>query len=115
MKCLLLGNGLNRLSLQVSWEELLSRIVENMGLSRDAITTEQKPFSLFFEELCGRVPGAQVESRRLAKGAIANALESIGPAEIHSKYADLFDVILTTNYDYMLEMSIGLLPQEHGT
>ena len=108
MHSVLLGNGLNRLSLTVDWVELLERLASSLNVPHLTGGMEQKPLSLFFEELCAHHSGsASRRSESVVKKKIASIVGTVGVTELHRRYVDLFNVILTTNYDDALEQAIS--------
>lgn len=107
MHCLLVGNGLNRLSLQLDWGGLLKRLATDLGVETRVQRFDDKPFSLLFEELCAYVGGRSRDAEHAIKETIAALLANIPPHPLHAQLTNLFDVILTTNYDYTLENVIA--------
>jgi len=101
--CLLLGNGLNRLSRQLEWSKLLDRLEQELGIDGRVEHFDDKPLSLLFEELCAYVGGSFRDTERSIKKKIANILKDVQPQALHTAYLERFDVVLTTNYDYTLE------------
>lgn len=108
MHALLLGNGLNRLSLAINWTELLDRLAAAFEVSHLIQYMEQKPLSMLFEELCAQCGGKTVRGTELAvKKKIAALVGEVQINELHRQYTDIFNVILTTNYDDTLERAIS--------
>lgn len=50
-KVLLLGNGINRLSNDHSWSDLLDALIKEIGKSEVITNREEKPFTLLYEEI----------------------------------------------------------------
>lgn len=120
MHTLLLGNGLNRLSLQADWGELLQRLANRQGVPGDNSSMAETPFSLYFEHLYAATADANRGSKKYnssehqVKKQIAKLLDDVPSHKLHVKFVELFDVILTTNYDYTLECILGPF-SEDGT
>ncbi|MBT2117809.1 SIR2 family protein [Dyella sp. LX-66] len=108
MHCLLLGNGLNRLSMQLSWQALLEALADELGLADQVQFYEQKPLSLHFEELCVRLPQYRARTaEQVVKKRIAELLTVFPRHPYHKLLADMFGTIITTNYDFTIEEAIG--------
>jgi len=106
-KVLLLGNGINRLSNEYSWSDLLDELIKETGKSEVITYREEKPFTLLYEEIYLRtIKHLQSKEIRL-KEKIANlVLSKFTPNEFHTKILNSnVEHILTTNYDYNLERS----------
>lgn len=105
-KILLLGNGINRVDNSFSWEDLMNGLLDFAGLD-SSISMEGKSFPMLYEEMYLRwvQHGGKKESdiKRIIRKLIGN----ITPNELHRRAVELsVDEILTTNYDYNLEMSV---------
>jgi len=109
MHCLLLGNGLNRLSMPVSWQQLLDRIATDLGLFDVIAVDDGKPLSLLFEELCIRFTdfGKARDAESAVKKHIATLINSFPVHPLHTALSRQFNVILTTNYDLTIEDALG--------
>lgn len=109
MHCLLVGNGFNRLSMQLSWQQLLSKLTAELGLDGQVSYHEQKPLSLLFEELCVRVPNYNSvrAAEHAVKQRIAVLMASFPPHDLLHSLVVQFDNILTTNYDVSIEETLG--------
>ncbi len=109
MHCLLIGNGFNRLSMQLSWPQLLAQLTNELGLDGQIIPSEKKPLSLFFEELCVRLPEFKnVRSAELhVKKRIAELVSSLPPHAQLGTLVSQFSNILTTNYDVAVEVALA--------
>lgn len=113
-KAILLGNGVNLLdsSQSVSWGGLLNDLKKRFDINVE-LDNEFKPFPLGFEEMLhqksGRTP-LNTKLKNLKKG-IKEIIDSQlvgkrGYNDYHRKLVQLgYDDILTTNYDYALELS----------
>lgn len=108
MHCLLLGNGLNRLSMQLSWQALLETLAEELGLADQVQFYEQKPLSMHFEELCVRLPQHKARTaEKIVKIRIAELLTAFPRHPYHKILGNMFHTIITTNYDFTIEEAIG--------
>jgi hypothetical protein len=113
---LLVGNGINLLdsSQSVSWGVLLNELKRQYGISVD-LDNEFKPFPIGFEEMRHLKKGGNTIASKLKvlKTTIREIIDSQlegkdGFNEYHRKICQLnYDDILTTNYDYALELSIA--------
>lgn len=109
MHCLLLGNGLNRLSMSLSWQGLLEELAADLGLAGQVAIFDQKPLSLHFEELCIRLSSYDKarDAENAVKKRIAELIGVFPVHELHVALAGQFKVILTTNYDLTVEEALG--------
>jgi hypothetical protein len=103
---LLLGNGINRLSGSVSWDDLIDEL---LVLSPGARKGE-KSFPLLYEEILayykGRTsfPGrTQREDTNLLEKISAWTINNIPVHPLHELIWQNYRTVLTTNYDYALE------------
>ena len=101
-KALLLGNGLNRLSKDYSWEDLIADLIEGLTLPMPP-GIEGKPFPLLYEEIVqAALNVGTVESEVKAK--LAGLVKDIGSSSLHPRIRELGVAdLLTTNYDYNVE------------
>lgn len=103
-KVLLVGNGFNLVTDKgAGWNELLNRVAGVASTEHEEKIRKAKPFTLWFEELLRRSISADV------KNDISTYLtDYLTPNSHHAKLMQLgFSNILTTNYDYNLEKSVG--------
>ncbi len=109
MHTLLLGNGINRLSAQLDWVSILDRLAEGVPGAENVQHSEQKPLSLYFEELCAfeaiSKPFRNAEND--VKRRMAGLLQHVEPDPLLTQFVDLFSVILTTNYDHAIEEALA--------
>lgn len=106
MNTIFLGNGLNRLDSDYSWEHLLDELKRQSNLP-EGLTFDGVPFPLLYEEIYLRSTFAEDsppqkdarlralvsdECRRLKPGPLTDAVLAAGCPNI-----------ITTNYDYALE------------
>jgi hypothetical protein len=103
-KVFLVGNDINNiLSEEYSWERLLTDLVKHAKIKTE-ISSDNKPFPLFYEEIfleSARIN--QIKESNL-KSYIAKKIALLKPNEIHKKivYSEP-KIFLTTNYDLTLE------------
>lgn len=104
-KVLLSGNGINRLSNDHSWSDLLDVLINEIGKSEVITHREEKPFTLLYEEIYMRAVKHLRSKEIKLKEKIANlVLSMFTPNDFHTKLLNLnVEHILTTNYDYNLE------------
>lgn len=101
-KALLLGNGLNRLNGDYSWERLIGDLLEVVDPPTRP-DPANKPFPLFYEEIVQAANQVGMKESRL-KFELAGLVEGIKASELHSRLPDLgVSEILITNYDYNVE------------
>lgn len=106
--CLLLGNGINRLTGGDSWEALLEALAKGVGL--DIRDLKAVPFPLLFEiilshrKVASRAPYAEEKIKKV----IVDRLHYATPSAWHRKALEAeYSDILTTNYDLCLERAIS--------
>jgi hypothetical protein len=105
-KVLLIGNGLNRIGNDYSWEDLMHDLLRFAGLE-NAITVDDKPFPMLYEEIFLRWAQPDRAHELVLKKKIRQLLRRIRHNQLHRRIMDLpVDEILTTNYDYNLESAI---------
>ncbi|BBB33355.1 conserved hypothetical protein [Thermotomaculum hydrothermale] len=105
-KVLLLGNGINRLKTNYSWENLLDDLIKKINLQKVIKNKKEKPFTLLFEEIAIRAMKSQNNKEIELKRTIANLVKNLKPNEFHEKFCNIGAThILTTNYDYNIENS----------
>lgn len=108
---LLVGNGINNVSKQYSWGDLIQDLIGFVGL--DSLDEKDKPFPLFYEEIyLSNLKAKKLEETRL-KEFISENIKKIQPNEVHQKIISTgFSNIITTNYDYTIENSLGFTGPE---
>lgn len=124
LKVLLLGNGINRIDNDYSWEHLMNDLLD-YAEKQNAISLKEKPFPLVYEEIYLRWMN---DAKRLSmmsgniedpdegrssqersgewylKNKIAALIRNIKSSTLHRKAINInVDEILTTNYDLNLE------------
>jgi hypothetical protein len=99
---LLVGNGINLLRRNLSWDALLSTIAQNMNVA--VSINRNKSYPLVFEEILFRSDGNLNDNLRRLKEDIYNVFSNYNPTDFHEILMRLkVDDFLTTNYDYSLE------------
>lgn len=100
---LLIGNGINRIGNNYSWEDLMKGVHKFAGIPFDK-NLLQKPFPLLFEEIVLHSDKKELEIKK----EIARLTTNIQPNELHQQIGKLpIEDILTTNYDYNLDVVDG--------
>lgn len=107
-KVLLLGNGINLLSKQYSWKNLMEDLIDDVnGVGK--IKIEKKPFPLLYEELLLFGNSYKNISEECLKKSVRKKLSKLKYNMFHKKVFELgISDIITTNYDYNLEKSQNL-------
>ena len=103
---LLVGNGINRLSQDYSWENLLEDLIAYIGKKHTIQFKKEKPFTLLYEEIYLRARKYRGKNEIKLKEKITELMGNLKVNEFHTKFLNLgVKHILTTNYDYNLERS----------
>lgn len=101
-KALLLGNGLNRVGADYSWEDLIHGVLELID-PPNTIEGDGKPFPLLYEEMVQAALEVGMAESEI-KQHIAKLIAQIQGNDLHQKLRELpVNEILTTNYDYNIE------------
>ncbi|HEY5560978.1 MAG TPA: SIR2 family protein [Clostridiaceae bacterium] len=104
---LMVGNGINRIDNNNSWEDILKDLIKFIDKS-DTLLLKDKPFSLLYEEIVVRGKLYRGKREEEVKKYIANLTSMLIPNNVHKKIMKLgFEHILTTNYDYTLESALS--------
>ena len=99
---LLLGNGMNRIESDYSWERLIRDLLQYIE-PPNVIESDGKPFPLLYEEMVQAALEVGMTESEL-KRYIADLVTNIKGSSLHAELRDLsLSDILTTNYDYNLE------------
>lgn len=102
MAVLLLGNGINNLDNENSWNELLDDIISSIG-KNNVIDRNNRSLLLLYEEICSRVMNYTSYNEDDIKDKIIQSLKKIEPNKRYETIRNLgFTDILTTNYEYTL-------------
>lgn len=105
-KILLVGNGINRLSKDYSWENLLDELIIDIGKENAIEHRKTKPLTLLYEEIFFRSRKYLDKDEIGLKKKISDLVNKLKRNEFHKKFLNLGTThILTTNYDYNLEKS----------
>jgi len=98
---LLIGNGVNNINNNESWENLLKSIKEKFKFSNNIEINTEKHFPLLYEEIyLNSINSSELSLREF----IADEVKKINENEIHKLIRDKgFEDIITTNYDYTLQ------------
>lgn len=106
-KVLLVGNGINNIESEYKWSDLVAGLIEYIGATGQ-INISKKPFPLLYEEIVAHAAKEKGMKESQVKVFIADRIASIQPNEIHKQISKLgLTNILTTNYDYTIEMASG--------
>jgi hypothetical protein len=107
-KTLFLGNGVNRLFGDIAWKHLLEGLAASVN-AHDVLTqVDFKPFALVYEEITFRSNVTSRAQENALKGQIAALLVQLNVNEYHTRLVEAVEThIITTNYDYNLEVSCG--------
>ncbi|MDE3092048.1 MAG: hypothetical protein KGJ80_21960, partial [Chloroflexota bacterium] len=105
---ILLGNGINNIDNPYTWSDLVQDLIAYVGAAGH-IRPGDKPFPLLYEEIFAHWVRDQRREESEIKERVATLIEKFQPNEIHRRIMDMGSKnILTTNYDYTLEMAAGL-------
>ena len=107
MHSLILGNGINRVAMQRGWSELLRELAIKFNGEDLIAYLEVKPLSMFIEELCARSTLPFRKAEHIIKVEFAGLLKQIQPVGAHERICRLFNVIMTTNYDFTIEEALA--------
>jgi hypothetical protein len=106
---LLLGNGMNRISQDYSWENLIISLIDrfcdgNVNHDKDY----SKPFPLLYEEILSYALLHEKGDESTIKNFIKDEIGKISLNDSHLLIPESnFNEILTTNYDETIEKAIG--------
>jgi hypothetical protein len=102
---LLIGNGVNNLTNEKNWSELLKAMIKFCKVKFEIEINNGKPFPLLYEEI---YLNSHHRTELDLKKWIANEVMHISENKIHQLIKEKeFKNILTTNYEYTLERSIA--------
>lgn len=105
-KVLLIGNGINNIDSLYTWKDLVGDLIGFVGAA-DQVRTANKPFPLLYEEILAHGVKKGLKESDI-KGYVADKIMQFQPNEIHRRIMNMrLKNILTTNYDYTLEMACG--------
>lgn len=104
-KALFIGNSINQLESNISWNQLLENIIQNIKKT-NIISLEEKPYPLLYEEIYTRGKKYANYDENKIRQEIIDATKQISVNTYHKQLMDLpFENILTTNYDYCLDIA----------
>lgn len=102
-KVLLLGNGINRVDNNYSWNDLMQDLLSYAQM-QGAISIDNKPFPMLYEEIYLRWSQVDDRHERDIKHEISRLTRNIRSNDLHRLALRLdLDEIMTTNYDHNLE------------
>lgn len=102
-KILLIGNGIN-INANLSWEDLINKILDNLGIRGQINNSKSKPFPLLYEEICVEAIENRNYTEYEIKKIIGEETRKLQPNDLHTKFLNLgIKHILTTNYDHTFE------------
>ncbi len=106
-KCLMIGNGINLLSGNgQSWIHVLEELAKQAEDVEIMELSDQKPFSLIYEEISVRSKRFKNKNEIELKKHVASLVSGIKPNDYHKKIIESNTKnIITTNYDYSFENS----------
>ncbi|MHB0966568.1 MAG: SIR2 family protein [Bellilinea sp.] len=104
---LLLGNGINDLTNNYNWSNLINALADHLDLPRPK-SENPLSFPLLYEKLyLANLKKMKIPENEL-KSFIVEQIKNLKPNEAHNRINDLgFSEIMTTNYDYVIENSLG--------
>jgi hypothetical protein len=102
----LIGNGINRVTNEYSWETLIQSLLEQYG---NGINRRGKPYHLLYEEIVSKtLQEHRNESEHNILSYIAQEVRQFAPNKYHAGVLKKYQNIITTNYDYTFEKAAGL-------
>jgi hypothetical protein len=101
---ILLGNGMNNLDADNSWDNLLQRLAADIGFTIDE--EKKKQFPLLYEEIF--LTGANLKKKGVSETQLKKSIcDNVSQIKKHPLYDVLralpTDDIITTNYDFSVE------------
>jgi hypothetical protein len=112
---LLIGNGINRVTTDgPSWRNVIDEIAEVIEQPHAKEYFDKKPFTLAFDELI--LLAERKGAKRIdIESLVAKKIQEIRPNKYHERVMNIETRhILTTNYDYALELAIDPHHREGG-
>ncbi len=108
----LVGNDINNVSSEYNWRQLIEDLISHLGI-KDMVASQNKPFPLLYEEVFLKALRHRKRSENDLKAFIASKVLSLKPNDVHIGIVESKPAaILTTNYDYTLELAQGALPHQ---
>lgn len=107
-KVLLVGNGINNIASEYKWGDLVDDLVEFVN-ANDRIKKGNKPFPLLYEEIVAHAVKERGKKESQIKKYIADRIAAFQPNDVHRRIVSMkLAGLLTTNYDYTLELAAGI-------
>lgn len=104
---ILVGNGINNIQSAYTWGDLVNDLIDFVGATKH-IRIAGKPFPLLYEEIVAHAVKEKHIAESEIKEFIAKRITEFRPNAIHQHIIELrLENLLTTNYDYTLEMASG--------
>lgn len=103
---LFIGNDINNVNNNRSWEELLLEITTFLNVNNELSNIKSKPFPLLYEAIFLRALAKGRNPEGPLKKEIARLVSEIKPNSIHKRIMS-FELpnILTANYEYSLQQA----------
>lgn len=103
-KVLFIGNGINNLNNEKSWDNLVAELRKRVGKKNDAKDLI-KQFPMVFENLLNYgILNRRITNENDLKNIVAEKVTEIQPNQIHDRITRINpEHIITTNYDFVLE------------
>lgn len=107
-KVLLIGNGINNISQEYTWSDLIDNLIDFIGAAGQ-IETRDKPFPLLYEEIFVEAVKNRGFNEIQIKEFIGQEVSKLKSNELHKAFLNLkAKNILTTNYDFTFEENLTL-------
>jgi hypothetical protein len=107
-RALLLGNGVNRLSSETAWVDVLRDLADHVGAADVLEWAQWKPFALLYEEIAFRSGARSRRQESALKRRVADLVGRLKVNDYHRRLVEAVDThVLTTNYDCNLEKACG--------
>lgn len=107
-KVLLIGNGINNISQNYTWGDLIDNLIDYIGAAGQ-IQTSDKPFPLLYEEIFVEAVKNRGFTEIKIKDFIGKEVRKLESNVLHEAFLDLgIKNILTTNYDFTFENNLTL-------
>ena len=102
-KVLLIGNGINNISQEYTWGDLIDNLIDFIGAAGQ-IQTNNKPFPLLYEEIFVEAVKNRGFTESEIKDYIGKEVLKLKSNELHKGFLNTgAQNILTTNYDFTFE------------
>lgn len=105
-KVLFIGNGINLINNETSWQSLLNYLIARFGNLQYNDNIFDIPFPLLYEIIIN-ISARKGKTEEEVKRYVAKKVSNFETNEYHEKLGDIgFTDIITTNYDYTLEKAL---------